>query len=125
MKRIKEEAEVVVRLDYQTQRAHICVSAWPAMAAKMERLYGEGEDHDTDDCARRWEIPLKAISFRKVAVRTADAKRAISPEHLAALKSGLAKQRAIVPVLAPAHRTGEEDLNQARPDATPTPDALA
>jgi hypothetical protein len=36
MKRFKEQAEVIVRLDYQDQQAHICVADWPAMAARME-----------------------------------------------------------------------------------------
>jgi hypothetical protein len=118
LKRISEQAEVIIRLEYQTQSAHICVSAWPAMASRMERLYGRGKDHDTDDCSRRWEVPLKAISFRKATVRGADAsdadakpKRTISPERLAALNSGRAKTRTTVPILAPAHRIGEEDLN--------------
>jgi hypothetical protein len=119
MKRIKEEAEVIVRLDYETQTAHICVSAWPAMAAKMDRLYGRGKDHDSDDCARRWEIPLKAVSFRK-----ADAKRKLSPERMAALKAGRAKGRATMPILAPADHNGKEDLNQTPLGAVPTPNPL-
>jgi hypothetical protein len=79
-----------VRLDYETQRAYVCVSAWPAMAAKMERLYGAGKDPDTDDCARRWEMPLKAISFRKPPVRWADSKpkRGITPEQIALMQAG-------------------------------------
>jgi hypothetical protein len=56
---------VIVRLDYQTQEAHICVVAWPRMAAKMERLYGPGRDRDSEDCARRWTVPLRVVSFRK------------------------------------------------------------
>ncbi len=97
MKRIKEEAEVVVRLDYETQHAHICVSAWPAMAAKMERLYGPGKNPDSDGCARRWDVPLKAISFRKSPVRPADAKpkRGMTPELIAAMQAGrLGKSKA-------------------------------
>ena len=65
MKRIKEQAEVICRLDFQSQEAHITVSAWPRMAAKFERLYGEGRDKDTEDCARRWTVPLRSVSFRK------------------------------------------------------------
>ena len=64
MKRLKEQAEVTVRLDYQDQQAHICVSDWPAMAAKMERRYGRGLDTPSGQ-SRRWKVPLKAISFRK------------------------------------------------------------
>jgi len=63
MKRSKEEAEVIVRLDYMEQEAHILVAAWPAMAAKMERLYGPSLD-GTSEQSRRWRIPLRAISFR-------------------------------------------------------------
>jgi hypothetical protein len=69
MKRIKDEAEVIIRLDYQNQTAHVCVSAWPKMAAKMERLYGSGKDADSDNCSRRWQVPLKAISFRRPKVK--------------------------------------------------------
>jgi len=65
MKRVKEQAEVITRLDYESREAHICVSAWPKMAAKMEKLYGPGADHDTDDCSRRWTVPLRLVSFRK------------------------------------------------------------
>jgi len=96
LKRISEQAEVIVRLDYETKTAHVCVSAWPRMAAKMERLYGMGKDSDTDDCARRWEVPVKSISFRKPTVRKTDAKpkRLITPERIAAMQAGrLAKSK--------------------------------
>jgi hypothetical protein len=62
MKRFKEQAEVIVRLDYQDQQAHICVSDWPAMAARMEKRYGRGLDSPSGQ-SRRWKVPLKAISF--------------------------------------------------------------
>jgi len=90
LKRISEQAEVIVRLDYQTQTAHICVSAWPAMANKMERLYGGGKDPDTEDCACRWEVPIEAISFRKPRFRSADAKpkRVMTPEQIAVMRAG-------------------------------------
>ena len=76
MKRIKEEAEVVVRLDYQDQVAHICVSAWPSMAAKMDKFYGPGKDSDTEHGSRRWVVPIKAISFRRPKVKSAIKKAA-------------------------------------------------
>jgi hypothetical protein len=66
MKRLKEQAEVIVRLDYQDQLAHICVADWPAMAAKMEKRYGRGLDSPSGQ-SRRWKVPLKAISFRSGA----------------------------------------------------------
>jgi hypothetical protein len=66
VKRIKEQAEVIIRLDYQDQQAHVCVADWPAMAARMERKYGEGSDSPSGQ-SRRWKVPLKAISFRKPA----------------------------------------------------------
>jgi hypothetical protein len=96
LKRISEQAEVIVRLDYETETAHVCVSAWPAMASRMERLYGVGKDRDADNCSRRWELPLKAISFRKPALPTADAKpkRLITPQRIAAMQAGrLAKSK--------------------------------
>ena len=64
MKRSKGEAEVIVRLDFQEKKAHICVSQWPAIAAKMERIYGHGLD-SAGGRTRRWVVPLKAISFRR------------------------------------------------------------
>jgi hypothetical protein len=69
MKRRKEEAEVIIRLDYQDQQAHVCVSAWPAMARKMERLYGKSLDGNSEQ-SRRWKLPLKAIGFRRTGKKT-------------------------------------------------------
>ncbi len=68
MKRNKEQAEVIVRLDYQDQVAHICVADWLAMAAKMEKRYGRGLDSPLGQ-ARRWKVPIKAISFRSAGKR--------------------------------------------------------
>jgi hypothetical protein len=87
MKRIKEQAEVIIRLDYQEQVAHICVSAWPKMAGKIEKLYGPGKDHDTEDCARRWAVPMSAISFRRTQ-RAVKPKRVVTPEQVAAMQAG-------------------------------------
>ncbi len=87
MKRIKQEAEVIIRLDYQEQVAHITVSAWPAMAGKLERLYGPGKDHDTEDCARRWAVPVTAITFRR-GQRAVKPKRVVTPEQVAAMQAG-------------------------------------
>jgi hypothetical protein len=44
MQRSKEEAEVIVRLDFMDQKAHICVCQWPSMAAKMRKRYGPSKD---------------------------------------------------------------------------------
>lgn len=72
MKRIKEEAEVIVRLDYDSQSAYICVAAWPSMANKMERLFGPGLDKDTEGQSRRWTVPIKSISFRRPKTDSAE-----------------------------------------------------
>ena len=64
MKRSKETAEVIVRLDYLEKTAHICVAEWPAMAVKMQRAYGPGLD-SAGGRTRRWVVPLRAISFRR------------------------------------------------------------
>jgi hypothetical protein len=48
MQRSKQEAEVIVRLDFMDQQAHICVSQWPAMAAKMRKRYGPSRDAGSD-----------------------------------------------------------------------------
>lgn len=64
MKRLKDEAEVIVRLDYADGQAHITVHAWPAMATKMEKRYGPSLDGHSEQ-SRRWRVPLRLISFRK------------------------------------------------------------
>jgi len=69
MKRIALEAEVIVRLDYSTDIAHICVSSWPAMARKLERLFGPSLD-DQAEQTRRWRVPLRVIRFRRAEGRT-------------------------------------------------------
>lgn len=70
MKRIREQAEVIIRLDYLEGKAHICVSSWPSMASKMQRKYGEGLDGPSEDSARRWIVPLKTISFRGLKAKS-------------------------------------------------------
>ena len=65
MRRVKGEAEVIVRLDYLDGLAHITVSAWPALAAKMEKRYGPSLDGRSGQ-SRRWRVPFKLISFRNV-----------------------------------------------------------
>lgn len=74
MKREKQCAEVIVRLDFQDRLAHICVSAWPGLAARMRRLYGESLDGRNTPQSARWRIPLRCISFRKPS-RTTQASR--------------------------------------------------
>jgi hypothetical protein len=64
MKRRKEEAEVIVRLDYIDGLAHITVSSWPAMARKLERRYGKSLDGNSDQ-SKRWRVPLNLIAFIK------------------------------------------------------------
>jgi hypothetical protein len=67
VKREKQCAEVIVRLDFADQLAHICVSAWPRLAARMRKLYGESLDGRNTPQAARWHVPLRCISFRKLA----------------------------------------------------------
>jgi hypothetical protein len=74
MKRSREEAEVVVRLDFMTQKINIYVAAWPSMAAKMTKLYGPSIDGKSE-MSRRWVVPMGLVSFRRpkvagLAVRT-------------------------------------------------------
>jgi len=83
MERSKEEAEVIVRLDFLDQQAHICVSQWPAMAAKMRKRYGPSRDPGSK-FSERWTVPLKAISFRSLAKMTQKtAKQSIKTHILA------------------------------------------
>jgi hypothetical protein len=63
MKRAKDEAEVIVRLDYKEQLAHICVCQWPSMATRMRKRYGPSKDPG-GKFSGRWTVPLRAISFR-------------------------------------------------------------
>lgn len=66
MKRVKEEAEVIVRLDFAGGKVHIHVVAGPAMAHKMEKLYGASKDGRNTARSARWEVPLRAVSFRSL-----------------------------------------------------------
>lgn len=88
MIRKTEEAEVIVRIDYQDDLAYITVSDWPAMAAKMTRLYGTPFDDSVQ--TKRWKVSLKAISFRKLEhqFQAPRPKKTLTPEHLAALQAG-------------------------------------
>ena len=64
MKGCKEEAEVIVRLDYKEGLAHICVSAWPGMFRKMTKRYGVSLDGPDPKRAARWKVPLRAVMFK-------------------------------------------------------------
>jgi hypothetical protein len=64
MNRSQEEAEVIIRLDYLTQQANVCVSRWPAMARKLEKLYGPSLDGQSEQ-SRRWVIPMRLVSLRR------------------------------------------------------------
>ena len=59
MKGRKEEAEVIVRLDQVEGMCHVNVSLWPAMARKMERLYGPSLDAGRGGDSLRWKLPLQ------------------------------------------------------------------
>jgi len=79
VKRIKEEAEVIVRLDYMEQLAHICVHAWPAMAAKMEKRYGPSMDGSSES-SRRWRVSLRVIRFGTLEKRKRSLKTPVLPQ---------------------------------------------
>jgi hypothetical protein len=82
MKRIALEAEVIVRLDYSTDEAHVCVSSWPAMARKMERLFGSALDNKAGQ-SRRWKVPAGAIRFRRPTRRSKKSGRPFATTVLA------------------------------------------
>jgi hypothetical protein len=65
MKGIREEAEVIIRLDQIDGKAHICVSSWPAMYRKMLRLHGDPKDGPAKGQVARWIVPLEAVLLRK------------------------------------------------------------
>jgi hypothetical protein len=60
----KTEAEVIIRLDQQEQKAHVCVVAWPAMLRKMTKLHGESLDGADPQHSARWVVPISAIRIR-------------------------------------------------------------
>jgi hypothetical protein len=88
MKRSKTEAEVIVRLDFLDKKAHICVNQWPAMAARMRRRYGA--PWDSGQLVERWVVPLKAVSFRSLARKPKQSKKAT---RMAVLASGVPQNR--------------------------------
>jgi hypothetical protein len=90
LKQRKEEAEVIVRLDMLEGLAHITVSAWTAMARKMERLYGRSLDGSSQQ-SRRWRVPLNTISFRKL--QAAVGRKPMSEERRQAAAARLATAR--------------------------------
>ena len=63
MKRIAQEAEVIARLDCMTGETHITVVSWPAMARRMERLYGK--PLDCGGQVQRWRVKGLVVGFRK------------------------------------------------------------
>jgi hypothetical protein len=63
MKRNAEEAEVVARLDYATGETHITVVSWPAMARRMERLYGKPTRDGLQ--VKYWKLPTLLVTFRR------------------------------------------------------------
>jgi hypothetical protein len=103
MKHIREQAKVLCAWITRTN-SPTCAYPHGRVAKRMERLYGPGLDHDTDDCARRWEVPIRAVSFRKAV---ATPKRVIADERVAALKAGRARIRGRVPVPVSAVHTNE------------------
>jgi hypothetical protein len=63
VRRIAEEAEVIARLDYVTGQTNITVVSWPAMARRMERLYGKPADSRGQ--VRRWKVKGLLLVFRR------------------------------------------------------------
>ena len=86
LKRSRCEAEVIVRLDYADNLAHVCVCQWPSMARRMKKLYGPPEQ-STASASQRWLIPLKAISFQRLKLLSG------APSNGATLPSGLRRTR--------------------------------
>ena len=70
MKGKRDEAELIVRLDQLEGAAYVCVSSWPAMYRKMLRRYGPSLDGRNPEHSARWKLPLKAVSFRRIATST-------------------------------------------------------
>ncbi len=90
MDRVKDEAEVIVRLDFADEQAHITVSAWPSMARRMAKLYGESLDGVDPQRSARWRVPMELISFR----RPGRVGQPMSPERRRATAERFAKARA-------------------------------
>ena len=69
----KAEAEVIIRLNQQDQKAHICVVAWPSMMRKMVKLHGESLDGADPQHSARWVVPISAVRIRAGKKRTGKA----------------------------------------------------
>lgn len=69
MRRCKETAEVVVRFDYKTERAHICVAEWPAQADRFKRLFGPPGRKSPEDRSWFWDLPLQNVRVNRRTAR--------------------------------------------------------
>jgi hypothetical protein len=64
MKRSKECAEAIVRLDFNDQTANICVCEWPAMASKFRRMFGP-PSQESGDRAWFWTVTISQLSIHR------------------------------------------------------------
>ena len=87
MRRIAEEAEVIARLDYVTGQTNITVVSWPAMARRMERLYGK-PTHNRGQ-VQRWRVNGLLVTFRKPRQRTVSCSSRASQAGLSKLSVGV------------------------------------
>jgi hypothetical protein len=74
MKRNQERAEVTIQIDYRSKTANLCVAEWPAMARRLQKLYGQpkkvSRTADTRSITTAfWQVPFKAVSFRNLKKR--------------------------------------------------------
>lgn len=67
MKGKREEAEVIIRIDQEAESVEVCVCSWPAMFRKMNKLYGPSMDGMHPGQSARWKLPMKTVSFRRIA----------------------------------------------------------
>jgi len=85
-----DEMEVTIRLDRETQQAHIR-STWPEWSRKLERLFGSPRKEAKRDgkvTSAFWTIPLLAIRVRRPPQA-----RQVTEEERLALADRLQKAR--------------------------------
>ena len=87
MRRIAEEAEVIARLDYVTGQTNITVVSWPAMARRMERLYGKPIDNRGQ--VRRWKVKGLLLAFRTLRKHAVSCSSRASQAGLSKLSVGV------------------------------------
>lgn len=92
----KSEQETTIRLDPMTKVAHV-YTCDPTYIRKMDKLVDECPDYictwiDTEYYAKKYEMPMNLVSFRKSTVLSPEKKEALSERMRAMRASRLANK---------------------------------